>query len=187
MFKIDAWSARRSQEAFPKRCGIRGFSPAKTEPKRPAVMTHSQRSSYLKPGTSFSAPRRARCSPRRKRLRFANRTIAGRGGRLAVDFCFHWRVGMRQADLPERTFMAWPVDANIIIMAEDEPVIIGFDALASFHGQAALAMLAIVFQGLRQTLDRLSPNAPARRSDISIVTGHSRTRPCRTARATRAP
>jgi hypothetical protein len=60
----------------------------------------------------------------------------------------------------------------VSVMGEEEPIAIGFDALAAYHGQAALAMLAITFQGLRATLPILSPNAPPPRAAISVVSGH---------------
>ncbi len=60
----------------------------------------------------------------------------------------------------------------VSVMGEEEPIAIGFDALAAYHGQAALAMLAVTFQGLRATLPILSPNTPAQRAAISVVSGH---------------
>ncbi|MDH7794587.1 MULTISPECIES: hypothetical protein [unclassified Beijerinckia] len=63
----------------------------------------------------------------------------------------------------------WPV---ITVQAEEEPIAIGFDMLAAYHGQAALAMLAVTFQAQAVALSILSPQAPARRSSISIVSGH---------------
>ncbi len=61
---------------------------------------------------------------------------------------------------------------TISVMGEEEPIQIGFDALAAYHGQSALAMLAITFQCLRATTAILSPQAPARRAAISVVSGH---------------
>lgn len=63
----------------------------------------------------------------------------------------------------------WPV---ITVQAEEEPISIGFDAVAAYHGQAALAMLAVTFQAQALALSLLSPAAPARRNGISIVSGH---------------
>jgi len=65
-----------------------------------------------------------------------------------------------------------PSNPTISVMAEEEPIVIGFDALAAYHGQAALAMLAITFQGLRATLPILSPREPAHRAAISVLSGH---------------
>lgn len=61
---------------------------------------------------------------------------------------------------------------SVRVMGEEEAVTIGFDVVRAYHGQAALAMLAIMFQGLRLTLPHLSPDGPARRADISVVSGH---------------
>jgi hypothetical protein len=60
----------------------------------------------------------------------------------------------------------------ITVMAEEEPLAIGFEAVALYHGQAALAMLAVTFQGLRLTLPLLSPDAPPQRSTLSVISGH---------------
>jgi hypothetical protein len=57
-------------------------------------------------------------------------------------------------------------------MGEEEPIEIGFDSVVAYHGQAALAMLAITFQGLRAALARLSPDAAPQRSRITVVSGH---------------
>lgn len=61
---------------------------------------------------------------------------------------------------------------TIHVMGEEEAIDIRFDAVAAYHGQAALAMLAVTFQALKLALDTLSPSAPPRRQDISIVSGH---------------
>jgi hypothetical protein len=62
--------------------------------------------------------------------------------------------------------------ATIQVMGEEEPIMIGFDSVVAYHGQAALAMLAITFQGLRATLSRLSPSGIPKRSGITVVSGH---------------
>lgn len=62
--------------------------------------------------------------------------------------------------------------ATIQVMGEEEPIKIGFDSVVAYHGQAALAMLAITFQGLRATLSRLSPSEVPARSGITVVSGH---------------
>lgn len=62
--------------------------------------------------------------------------------------------------------------ATVQVMGEEEPIEIGFDSVVAYHGQAALAMLAITFQGLRATLSRLSPSGAPARSGLSVVSGH---------------
>src|SRR4051812_8155600 len=57
-------------------------------------------------------------------------------------------------------------------MAEEDPVEIGFETVAAYHGQAALAMLAVTFRALQSALERLSPGAPPKRSEITVVSGH---------------
>jgi hypothetical protein len=64
------------------------------------------------------------------------------------------------------------INPTISVMGEEEPIEIGFDALAAYHGQSALAMLAITFQCLRATTAILSPQSPAPRSAFFIVSGH---------------
>jgi hypothetical protein len=44
--------------------------------------------------------------------------------------------------------------------------------VAAYHGQGALAMLAITFRALELALRTLSPDRPAKRSDITVVSGH---------------
>ncbi|WP_245325209.1 hypothetical protein [Bradyrhizobium sp. CCH5-F6] len=63
-------------------------------------------------------------------------------------------------------------DSAITIMAEEEPVEIGFPMVAAYHGQSALAMAAIVFQAQRAAFAVLSPGKIPARRDISIVSGH---------------
>lgn len=60
----------------------------------------------------------------------------------------------------------------IRVLGEEEEIAITFEMVAAYHGQAALAMLAIVFQGLGGALARLSPEAPLPRKDIGVVSGH---------------
>jgi hypothetical protein len=62
--------------------------------------------------------------------------------------------------------------AVVRVMGEEEPIHISFDSVVAYHGQAALAMLAITFQGLRATLSKLSPSRAPERSAISVVSGH---------------
>ncbi len=61
---------------------------------------------------------------------------------------------------------------TITVMGEEDPIEITFAAVAAYHGQGALAMLAITFRALQLALETLSPDRPVRRSDIIIVSGH---------------
>ncbi|HEY8335954.1 MAG TPA: hypothetical protein VIQ05_19360 [Tardiphaga sp.] len=61
---------------------------------------------------------------------------------------------------------------SITIMGEEDPIEISFAAVAAYHGQGALAMLAITFQAIRLALEALSPNTPPKRADITVVSGH---------------
>lgn len=61
---------------------------------------------------------------------------------------------------------------TITVMGEEDPIEIGFAAIAAYHGQGALAMLAITFRALGLALETLSPDRPVKRSDIIIVSGH---------------
>ncbi len=63
-------------------------------------------------------------------------------------------------------------EPTIRIMAEEEPVDIGFAMIAAYHGQAALAMAAVTFQAMRAAFAALSPDTPPARRDITIVSGH---------------
>jgi hypothetical protein len=63
-------------------------------------------------------------------------------------------------------------EPTLTILGEEEAIGIHFPALAAYHGQSALAMLAITFQGLRASLSRLSSESLLSRSEISVVSGH---------------
>lgn len=65
--------------------------------------------------------------------------------------------------------LAGPV---IRIMGEEDSIDITFPAVAAYHGQGALAMLAVAFQAIRAALDVLSPDTPPLRKDITVVSGH---------------
>ncbi len=67
---------------------------------------------------------------------------------------------------------SWTKSPSIRVVGEEEPIEIGFDAVAAYHGQAALAMLAVTFQGLRAAFAELSPGDAPRRSSLTIVSGH---------------
>lgn len=69
-------------------------------------------------------------------------------------------------------FAAFAAAPGLRIMGEEEAVDIRFPALVAYHGQSALAMLAITFQGLRAALARLAPDTPPLRADMSVVSGH---------------
>jgi hypothetical protein len=58
------------------------------------------------------------------------------------------------------------------IEGEEDLIDIHFDMVAAYHGQSALAMLAVTFQALRLILPALSPQRPLRRSEISVISGH---------------
>lgn len=61
---------------------------------------------------------------------------------------------------------------TLIVACEEEPITIGYDAVVAYHGQSALAMLAITFQALRAMLPVLSPDGPPPRTALSIISGH---------------
>ena len=68
---------------------------------------------------------------------------------------------------PSRT-----VSPAITVMGEEDLIDINFDAVAAYHGQGALAMLAVTFRALEVALKALSPDQPPKRSGITIVSGH---------------
>jgi hypothetical protein len=61
---------------------------------------------------------------------------------------------------------------TITVMGEEDPIEITFETIAAYHGQGALAMLAISFRAIELALKALSPDQPAKRSDITVVSGH---------------
>jgi hypothetical protein len=61
---------------------------------------------------------------------------------------------------------------TITVMGEEDPIEIAFEAVAAYHGQGALAMLAVTFRAIEVGLKALSPDRPAKRSDITVVSGH---------------
>ncbi len=63
-------------------------------------------------------------------------------------------------------------DVPIRIMGEEAPIDLLYDQAAAYHGQAALAMLAIMFQGLRGALTMLAPGQDLKRNELSVVCGH---------------
>jgi hypothetical protein len=56
------------------------------------------------------------------------------------------------------------------VMGEEEVIELTFPALAAYHGQGALAMLALTFQALNGML-ALLPAMP-RREEIAVLSGH---------------
>ena len=60
----------------------------------------------------------------------------------------------------------------IRVMGEEKPIDISFPLIEAYHGQAALAMLAVTFQAIRAAFEVLSPDQPPLRRDISVVSGH---------------
>lgn len=62
---------------------------------------------------------------------------------------------------------------SLQVQAEQGPLNISFDAVHAYHGQGALAMLALMFQGLRGALARLEESgAPVPRTELRVVSGH---------------
>ncbi|WP_322516232.1 hypothetical protein SR870_01195 [Rhodopseudomonas palustris] len=61
---------------------------------------------------------------------------------------------------------------TLTVEGEEDLIQIPYDAVAAYHGQAALAMLAVTFQALRLMLPALSPQRPPRRADLVVVSGH---------------
>ncbi|WP_022724165.1 hypothetical protein [Rhodopseudomonas sp. B29] len=61
---------------------------------------------------------------------------------------------------------------TIAVEGEEDLIHISYDAVAAYHGQAALAMLAVTFQALRLMLPALSPERPPRRADLVVISGH---------------
>ena len=61
---------------------------------------------------------------------------------------------------------------TIIVRGEEDLIEIDFEAVAAYHGQGALAMLAVTFRALEVALTALSPDQPPARADITIVSGH---------------
>lgn len=64
------------------------------------------------------------------------------------------------------------VSPVITVMGEEDLIEIDFKAVADYHGQGALAMLAVTFRALEVALKALSPDQAPKRSDITIVSGH---------------
>jgi hypothetical protein len=60
----------------------------------------------------------------------------------------------------------------IRVMAEEYPIDITFSAVAAYHGQAALAMLAVAFQAINVGFGVLSPDRPPPRTATTVVSGH---------------
>lgn len=61
---------------------------------------------------------------------------------------------------------------KIIIKDRQDTIAIGFEDIEKYHGQAAIAMVAITFKALLAALAALAPDEPPRRDDISITSGH---------------
>jgi hypothetical protein len=64
------------------------------------------------------------------------------------------------------------VGPTIRVMGEECPIDISFSAVTAYHGQAALAMLAVAFQAIRAGFGVLSPDRPPPRTAITVVSGH---------------
>ncbi len=66
-----------------------------------------------------------------------------------------------------------PNDAALSVQGEQGEIRIPFDAVMAYHGHGALAMLALIFQGLRGALARLEDGgAPVARGELSVISGH---------------
>lgn len=63
-------------------------------------------------------------------------------------------------------------DTSLLVLSEGEPLTLTYEGAAAYHGHAALAMLALTYQGLRGALPRLSPEGPAPRSGLAVLSGH---------------
>lgn len=61
---------------------------------------------------------------------------------------------------------------TITVMGEEDPIEIDFAAVAAYHGQGALAMLAITFRALEVALKALSPDRALQRRNITVTSGH---------------
>ncbi len=61
---------------------------------------------------------------------------------------------------------------TIAVMGEEDPIEITVEAVSAKHGQGALAMLAVTFRAIEVALTALSPDRPAKRSEITVVSGH---------------
>lgn len=66
-----------------------------------------------------------------------------------------------------------PAGSMLRVQGEQGPIQIPFDAVMAYHGHGALAMLALIFQGLRGALARLETGGePVPRGELSVVSGH---------------
>lgn len=66
-----------------------------------------------------------------------------------------------------------PAGSELRVQGEHGPILIPFEAVMAYHGHGALAMLALIFQGLRGALARLETDgAPIPRGELSVVSGH---------------
>ncbi|WP_454690612.1 hypothetical protein [Achromobacter aloeverae] len=71
-----------------------------------------------------------------------------------------------------------PVDTSVRgaalrIAAEEGPLEITYESVQAYHGHGALAMLALVFQGLRGALPLLEENGqPVPRTALAVTSGH---------------
>lgn len=64
-------------------------------------------------------------------------------------------------------------NTGLHVQAEQGPLHISFHEVQTYHGHGALAMLALIFQGLRGALTRLEVgNAPVPRTELRVVSGH---------------
>lgn len=64
------------------------------------------------------------------------------------------------------------MNSNIIVKDGPDTIAISFNDIEKYHGQAAIAMVAVTFKALQAAFAVLSPHAPPRREDIRIISGH---------------
>lgn len=63
--------------------------------------------------------------------------------------------------------------AALRIAAEEGPLHITYEAVQAYHGHSALAMLALIFQGLRGALPLLEQDGqPVPRDALAVTSGH---------------
>lgn len=64
-------------------------------------------------------------------------------------------------------------DVVLQIAGEEGVIDIPFSAVAAYHGHAALAMLALIYQGLRGALAQLEQDGqPVPRKELDVISGH---------------
>ncbi|RZS31916.1 hypothetical protein EV687_2596 [Corticibacter populi] len=68
---------------------------------------------------------------------------------------------------------SFPDSPAICILAEEGPLHVPFEAVRAYHGHAALAMLALTYQGLSGAIRCLEvAGRPVARADLDVLSGH---------------